>query len=121
MRRFLLVGVVGLVFGASGSLALAQTIDTPYGYEGCGFRDFTNGGWTYSPESGASVSAYARGMSCTSARRNVSRLKFGRKPPYKAYRPGYTCKQLVSAYEFSDIRCTKRETKRVSFRTRSGA
>lgn len=121
MRRVLSVGIVALVLGLSGSVATADQSGTPYGYEDCGARDFTNGGWTDTPEDGAFVVAYARGMTCTSARRNVSRLRFGRKAPYRPYRPGYRCRYLARGYEYSDIRCVRRGRSRVAFRTRSGA
>jgi len=43
--------------------------------------------------SGAYLVAFARKLTCRSARRNVRRLKYTKTPPHRPYRTGYRCKQ----------------------------
>lgn len=110
-----------LLLGWGAPTAAAQDPgDEPAGYEFCGWSDF-DGGWSDSPPDGAYVVLFARGMSCTAARRNYRRVRYTRSPPYRPVRTGYRCRTLESAYEFSDVRCTKRGRSSVAFRWRTGA
>ncbi len=84
----------------------------PVGYEFCGWREFTEGGWNMEWDeslAGAYLVAFARKMTCKSARRNVLRVRYMQKPPYRPTRPGYRRKTLESDYEHSDVRCVKRK------------
>jgi hypothetical protein len=96
---------------------------TPEGYEFCGWKDFTNGGWVMvwrEDLAGAYLVAFARGMTCTDARRNVTRVRYAQVPPYRPTRPGYTCKTLESDIEYRDVRCVRTGGKR-TFRWQMGA
>lgn len=78
---------------------------TPRGYEFCGWKNLSEGTWTYGdPEPGAFTRAFAHRMSCTAARRNVDRIQSRRGRPH---RPGYRCRTLRRGEEFADIRCVK--------------
>ncbi len=120
------VASVVLSLGVPG-IASAQDPDpdefTPPGYEFCGWKDYANGGWAmeWSDDlAGAYTVAFADGMSCQAARRNVTRTKYTRNAPYRPYRTGYTCKQLKVAHEFADVRCVKRgSTGKFRFQTGS--
>ncbi len=125
VARIVGLSVVVVALAVTG-VAIAQQEDpedfTPRGFEFCGWRDLQDGGWTYDdPGPGAFTRAFAREMTCRSARRNVDRMRYSSRPPYRPFRPGYRCAVVDSAYEYSDIRCTKKGTKRVSFRFQSGA
>jgi hypothetical protein len=105
-------------------LALASTsaAEKPIkGYTYCGAKDFETGGWTYDPPPGAYLYAYARGMSCQAARRNVSRVRHSRTPPYRPSRTGYRCREVRSAHEYSSVRCVRRGDGRKAFRLITGA
>jgi hypothetical protein len=81
---------------------------TPPGYEFCGWQDFADGGWAmeWSDDlSGAYLVAFADGISCQAARKNIKRVHHRRSGPYRA---GYKCQTLTSAHEFLDVRCVKR-------------
>ena len=96
---------------------------TPPGYEFCGWRDYANGGWAMEWNDdlyGAYLIAYADGMSCRAARRNVTRIRYAKSPPYAPSRPGYRCKRLKQAHEYSDVRCVKKGGSR-TFRFQTGA
>lgn len=82
------------------------------GYKYCGTKDFVTDSWHYGPSDGAFLDAYARGMSCRAARRNVDGVKYSRTPPYRPYRTGYRCQEMVSGYEYSSVRCVKKNGKR---------
>lgn len=71
--------------------------------------------------SGAYLVVFARRMSCGAARLNYLRTRYTRRPPYRAVRKGYRCTELETRHEYSDVRCTKRGTSRVSFRWQTGA
>jgi hypothetical protein len=93
------------------------------GYRFCGWRKFTRaGGWTLTnPGSGAYTILFARKMTCKQARRNMKRVRYSTKPPYRPRRAGYRCVRLENGYEYSDVRCSKRERKRVAFRYQTGS
>ncbi len=114
--------VVTIAPMAGASAAVAQNVeDPPEGYEFCGWQDFSDRSWTYEqPEPGAYLVGFADGMSCRSARRNISRVNYTRRPPYRPIRTGYRCKTLDSEHEFSDVRCVKVGGER-KFRFRTGA
>ncbi|MDO9353607.1 MAG: hypothetical protein Q7T55_07920 [Solirubrobacteraceae bacterium] len=92
--------------------------EAPLGYDDCGFRDYENGGWTDDPPAGVFLRAYARDMTCQSARRAVSRVKFSRSG--KPSRAGYRCQFLANQHEYYDIRCRKIGGK-ATFRYQTGA
>ena len=91
-----------------GSLGSASAQQNIRGYTYCGTKDFGTGAWHYGEPDGAFLNAYARRMSCFAARRNVDRTKSSSKPPYRPYRTGYRCRELVSRHEYSSVRCVKR-------------
>lgn len=96
---------------------------TPPGYEFCGWQRFGNGGWAmeWSEDlAGAYLVAFADGMSCTAARRNVKKMRSSKRSPYRPLRPGYRCVTLKSAHEYSDVRCVKVGGSR-KFRFQTGA
>jgi len=96
---------------------------TPRGYEFCGWQDFVNGGWAmeWSEDlSGAYLVAFADGISCAAARRNIRRVRYSKVAPYRPIRPGYRCRTLESAHEYSDVRCVRRGGSR-KFRFQTGA
>lgn len=93
---------------------------TPQGYTFCGWSSF-DGSWTMaSPEPGAYLVAFADGMTCRSARRNVNRVRYSKSPPYRPLRSGYRCRTLASEHEYADVRCVKVGGTR-KFRFRTGA
>jgi len=107
--------------------ALGQDPDpdefTPRGYEFCGWKDYTNGGWAMEWDddlAGAYTVAFADGMSCRAARRNVTRTRYTRTAPYRPYRAGYACVRMKTGHEFSDVRCTKKRSKG-KYRFQTGA
>jgi hypothetical protein len=124
MRRTLIALLVVATTAASAETAQAQADPddfTPEGYEFCGWRDFDNGGWTYDqPEPGAYLLAFARGMTCTAARRNITRLRYTQLPPYRPVRLGYRCRTLDNDHEYTDVRCVRRGGTR-AFRFQTGA
>ncbi len=96
---------------------------TPQGYEFCGWQDFARGGWTMEWSEdlrGAYLVAFADGMSCRAARRNVKSVRYTKTPPYRPLRSGYRCRTLESGYEYSDVRCVKQGGSR-KFRYQTGA
>jgi hypothetical protein len=94
---------------------------TPKGYEFCGWQTLSDGSWTYGePEPGAFLRGFASGMSCRAARRNITRVRYSQRPPYRPLRLGYRCRTLDSDYEYTDVRCVKRGGKR-KFRFQTGA
>lgn len=130
VRILLVVGVLAAVAAPGAAVAQEDVPDpdpadfTPSGYTFCGWKDMVNGGWATEWDddlSGAYQVAYARGISCTAARRNVLRLKYSKRSPYKPSRKGYRCARIAEAHEFVDVRCTKRSNPKVAFRTQSGA
>ena len=111
---------------ACGSVAKAADPDpaefTPRGYEFCGWQDFANGDWAmeWSEElRGVYLVAFADGMSCTQARRNIKRVRYS-KETRAPIRAGYRCRTLVRGHEYSDVRCVKTGGAR-KFRFRTGA
>jgi len=124
VRRFNLVMLVCIA--AFPSAAQAADPDpaefTPRGYDFCGWQDFANGGWAmeWSDDlSGAYLVAFADGISCTTARRNIKRVRFSSRTG-KPVRAGYRCRTLASAHEFYDVRCVKIGGTR-KFRYQTGA
>ncbi len=120
---------VALLFCVLATASAANAADpdpdefTPPGYEFCGWQDFANGGWAmgWSDElSGAYLVAFADGMSCTAARRNIKRMRNSKKAPFRPIRTGYRCRTLKSAHEYSDVRCVKTDGSR-KFRLQTGA
>ena len=96
---------------------------TPPGYEFCGWQDFVNGGWAMEWSEdlrGVYLVAFADGMSCQAARRNTRRMRYSKTAPYRPLRPGYRCRTLNSAHEYSDVRCVKIGGSR-KFRFQTGA
>lgn len=119
-----LVLVVALTLPYAASAAEPDPAEfTPPGYEFCGWRDFTHGGWAmqWSEDlAGAYLVLFADGMTCLAARRNYSRLRHAKRPPYQPLRPGHRCRTLRSAHEFLDVRCVKKGGGR-KFRYQTGA
>ena len=81
---------------------------TPSGYTYCGIKLLGQSGWLMDPGelSGASQVAFASGLTCQAARRNIGRIVYprgGGQP--KA--PGYRCRYIRQGHEFSDVRCIK--------------
>jgi hypothetical protein len=70
---------------------------------------------------GAYLVGFARGMTCRDARRNIVRVRYMQRPPYRPLRPGYRCKTLDSDLEFSDVRCVARSGPPRRFRVQTGA
>ena len=110
MRNQVIAIVVLAVTLPSSAAAVVPDPDkfTPRGYEFCGWQDLANGGWgmEWSEDlAGAYMVAFADGMSCTAARRNVEKMRSSKKPPYRPLRTGYRCVTLRSAHEFTDVRC----------------
>ena len=104
--------------------ASAQTEEdfTPVGYEFCGWWDFDDREWTFDdPEPGVWTRLFARKMTCKSARRNYGRLRYTQTPPFRPVKPGYKCATLDDDLEYSDVRCSKKGSARVSFRYQGGA
>ena len=96
---------------------------TPPGYEFCGWQDFVNGGWAMEWSDdlrGAAVVAFADGMSCPSARRNIKLMRYSKDAAHRPLRGGYRCRRLASGYESSDVRCVKADGSR-KFRFKSGS
>ena len=96
---------------------------TPVGYTFCGWKVLGGGGWAMEWDdslSGAYLVAFAKGMTCRSARRNVTRTRNRQTPPYAPYRLGYRCVTLDSDYEYVDVRCVKKGGKR-KYRYQGGA
>jgi hypothetical protein len=87
----------------------------------CGWRDFTNGGWTMDqPDPGAFSRLFAGKMTCGAARRAYNRLDYTEEPPYQPFLEGYRCRELESGYEYSDVRCV-RDGSKAAFRYQTGA
>ena len=102
--------------GAPVAQAQAQ-VEQPalVGYQFCGWRNFAGPGWTLgSPEDGVYLAAFARGLTCKTARRHVLRATSKGAPL------GYCCVTLKQSHEYLDRRCTKRATTR-AFRFQTGA
>jgi len=125
MKR--LAAVVLFCVVAFPSAALAADPDpaefTPHGYEFCGWQDFVNGGWAVEWRddlAGAYLVAFADGMSCRAARRNVKKMRSSKTPPHRPIRTGYRCRTLESAHEYLDVRCVKKGGHR-KFRYQTGA
>lgn len=126
MRKLVASAVV--LFGLMvPSAAMAADPDpeefTPVGYEFCGWQDMANGGWAMEWDeslAGVYLVAFARGMSCEAARRNVVRTRYTQRPPYRPVRLGYRCTVLDDDHEYSDVRCVKNGAKR-KFRFQTGA
>jgi hypothetical protein len=121
---FTLAGVVALALSPS---AGAQDPDpnefTPPGYTFCGWKDFTTREWKMEWDdslTGVFLIAYADGMTCRDARRNVSRMRYSTTPPYRGTRPGYRCITIQSGHEYSDVRCVRVGGTR-KFRFQTGA
>ena len=96
---------------------------TPPGYKFCGWQDYSNGGWAMDWSEdlrGVYLVAFAEGMSCSSARRNIRRMRYTKTPPYRPIRAGYRCRTLTSAHEYSDVRCVRIGGSR-KFRLQTGA
>lgn len=96
---------------------------TPQGYTFCGWKELETGEWKMLWDDslgGAFLIAYAQGMTCRDARRNVSRVGDSGPPLYRATRPGYRCVQLRKAQEYSDVRCVKQGSG-IRFRFQTGA
>jgi hypothetical protein len=70
---------------------------------------------------GAYLVAFARGMTCTDARRNIVRLRYTQRPPYRPVRPGYRCRTLDSDLEYTDVRCVATTGRPRKFRFQTGA
>jgi hypothetical protein len=127
MRSVVLIALlIGCVATAVTAFAQAPDPDkfTPAGYRFCGWRDLEIKAWqmTWTEElAGAFLRAFARNMTCRSARRNVDRLRYSSQPPYKPTRRGYRCSRLQSGHEYEDGRCVKRSNRRVAFRWQTGA
>jgi hypothetical protein len=97
-------------------------VDTPPGYEFCGWKDFVNGGWTYDePEPGAYLRLFARKMSCRTARRKYNRVRYEQSPPYRPKLKGYRCVRLESRLEYEDTRCSKKRRPKIAIRWQTGA
>jgi hypothetical protein len=87
----------------------------------CGWRDLVNGGWTMGePDPGAYSRLFARKMTCRAARRAYSALDYEQEPPYRPILAGYGCRELESAYEYSDVRCA-RNGSQAAFRYQTGS
>ncbi len=95
------------------------------GYHYCGWYDLTDSVWRwgYDVESGAFLTAWARGMTCHAARRNTRAVRWPSRPPYNRppRRPGFRCQFLKRALEFQDVRCTATSGSPRAFRFQSGA
>ncbi len=120
---------LGLLLCLAMCAAVANAADpdpdqfTPPGYEFCGWQDLVNGGWAmeWSDDlAGVYLIAFADGMSCTAARRNIRRVRYSKTPPYRPIREGYRCRTLKSAHEYSDVRCVRLGGSR-KFRFQTGA
>lgn len=115
------VASLSLVAAAPAAASPQNPAKTPKGYTFCGWSDLVDGGWTLTePDPGAYTVAFTRGMSCRSARRNVDRVQYSQRPPYRLYRTGYRCRTLASQHEYLDVRCVKVGGTR-KFRFRTGA
>lgn len=117
-----------LVLLALPPLASAQDPDpdefTPRGYEFCGWKDFTSGGWRMEWDdslAGAYLVAFADGMTCRAARQNVTRTRFTQRAPHRPVRLGYRCQVLDEDLEYSDIRCVARKGASRKFRFQTGS
>ena len=122
MLRSVALASVALVVAVWVAAPAVAAPDTPIpGYTFCGWQDPQTKVWTdTNPQAGAYVVAFARDMSCPSARRNVDLMRLTKKPPYRAVRTGYDCVTLKSSHESRDTRCRKYKQKR-TFRYRSGS
>lgn len=112
MKRFALVSLLFAVTLPAPAIAADPDPHkfTPPGYEFCGWQNFATGGWEMQWRddlAGAYLVAFAAGMSCHAARRNVVRMRNSKIRPYRPLRTGYRCRRLATAHEFSDVRCTK--------------
>jgi hypothetical protein len=130
-RRLLAIAASSLaVTGLSGAAAVAGDLAdpdpaefTPEGYKFCGWKDFATGEWKMEWDdslSGAYLVAFADGMTCRDARRNVTRVRYTQTPPFRPVRLGYRCKVLDNDHEYTDVRCTKIGGSR-KFRFQTGA
>ena len=121
LRFLLAVAVSTSAVAVAPSIASPQDPSrTPQGYTFCGWSNF-DGSWTMTrPEPGAYQVAFADGMTCRSARRNVNRVRYSKSPPYRPLRTGYRCRTLASQHEYADVRCVKVGGTR-KFRFRTGA
>jgi hypothetical protein len=87
----------------------------------CGWRDLASGGWTMGPpDAGAFLRLFGRRMSCRTARWDYGDLHYEDFPPYRPVLAGYTCRELDSGYEYSDVRC-RRDGSDAAFRFQTGA
>ncbi|HEV2770172.1 MAG TPA: hypothetical protein VGV40_08335 [Solirubrobacteraceae bacterium] len=119
LRFLLAVAVSTSAVAVTPSIASPQDPSrTPQGYTFCGWSNF-DGSWTMTgPEPGAYRVAFADGMTCRSARRNVNRVRYSKNPPYRPLRTGYRCRTLASQHEYADVRCVKvGGTQKFRFRT----
>ncbi len=104
--------------GCAGVATAQQPIE---GYTYCGTKGFETGSWHYGESDGAFLNSYARGMSCSAARRNVDRTKTRGTPPYAPYRTGYRCREIKSAHEYSSVRCIKNGSATQAYRYITGS
>jgi hypothetical protein len=108
----------------AGELAEPDPVEfTPEGYTFCGWRVLGTGDWKMEWDdslSGAYLVAFAKGMTCRDARRNVTRVRTTQTPPYRPIRLGYRCKVLDNDYEYTDVRCTRIGASR-KFRFQTGS
>ena len=68
MKKLIAVAGVGLALTGVGLGGLVTTAHAANGYRFCGSTDFRPGHWTYGTVTGASMSAWARYVSCHKAR-----------------------------------------------------
>jgi hypothetical protein len=115
--------ILGTALTATGSAYAQEHPEdfTPQGYEFCGWQDYEKGGWTHDyPGRGAYLRGFARDLSCRTARRHITRIRYTQQPPYRPVRRGYRCKTIDSDYEYSDVRCIRRGGKK-TFRFQTGS
>ncbi len=122
MNRFALVAVLCIVALPSAANGAVPDPDkfTPKGYRFCGWQDFAKGGWAMNWRddlSGVYLRAFADGMSCRAARRNIKRYQ--KAPNSWPRRAGYRCRTVESSHEYLDKRCVKKGGTR-KFRYQTG-
>lgn len=123
LRTLIALLVAGTTVGAPGAAYAQQDPAdfTPEGYEFCGWKILGEGWWSMEdPRDGAYLRGFAHGMSCRTARRHITRVRYSQTQPYRPLRPGYRCKTLDSDYEYSDVRCIRKGGKR-KFRLQTGS